>query len=454
VELILDNLGRIEHAEIEIRPLTVFVGENNTNKTWAAYCLYGLARHLTWGHSLPLSGKFGHGFLPVEPDGVAQTVERAIRATLDAAPKGADIAQFQVRRRDLIGAIDEPVRFVFEADRIRSLLRHQEELATGSRAALVLTPDELTARESAATIEINRPQRSVSVTLAAATSTLDYVWQGNRGDPESTVDAYVANVLRTLAFRALAPGKIIALPSERKALIATYNMLRPEFEHVLPRPVVEFVELLKTLENIAPAQQEIKLLDAVDHLEGSILKGNIRFHSVAAGVGLAYFLGTGGSLPMHAASSLVRALAGLDIYLRYWAQPGDLLIIDEPEMNAHPDAQFCITELLACLVNKGIRVVLTTHSPYVLDHLGTLVEASRLEGNARAGIVEKLRLKSPEALLEPEQLAVYRFGLDGKVTSIFDRTTRSIDASTFSDVGDAETNLFSDVLAAETRHGD
>jgi predicted ATPase len=157
---------------------------------------------------------------------------------------------------------------------------------------------------------------------------------------------------------------------------------------------------------------------------------------------------------MHAASSLVRALAGLDVYLRYWAQPGDLLVIDEPEMNAHPDAQLRITELLAYLVNKGVRVVLTTHSPYVLDHLGTLVEACRLEGDARTRIVRSLRLQSDEALLQPEQLAVYRFDLDGKVASVFDQETRVIDSSVFSDVGDAEANLFSEVLAAERRHGD
>jgi hypothetical protein len=276
VELILDKLGRIEHAELEIRPLTVFVGENNTNKTWAAYCLYGLARHLTWGHSPPLNGKFGHGFLPVEPDGIAQAVERAIRTTLDTVRQGASIAQFQVRRQDMIGALDEPVSFLFQADRIRDLLRLQEEQATGSRVALVLTPDELTSHEASATIEINRPQRSVAVSLAAAKSTLDYVWRGNRGDPESTVDDYVADVLRMLAFRALAPGKIIALPSERKALVATYKMLRPEFEQVLSRPVLEFVELLRTIENIASVQHEFKLLDAVDHLENSILGGNVR----------------------------------------------------------------------------------------------------------------------------------------------------------------------------------
>jgi hypothetical protein len=157
---------------------------------------------------------------------------------------------------------------------------------------------------------------------------------------------------------------------------------------------------------------------------------------------------------MAATSSLVRSLAGLDIYLRYWAQPGDLLIIDEPEMNAHPEAQLRITELLAHLVNNGIRVVLTTHSPYVLDHIGTLVEASRLEGDARAKIVKKLRLKDESALLAPDDLGVYRFDLDGKVTSIFDPETRAIEPSIFSDVGDAETNLFSEVLAAERHHGD
>ncbi len=141
------------------------------------------------------------------------------------------------------------------------------------------------------------------------------------------------------------------------------------------------------------------------------------------------------------------------MYLRYWAGPGDLLIIDEPEMNAHPDAQLRITELVAYLVNKGIRVVLTTHSPYVVDHLGVLVEASRLQGQARTGIVERLRLKTDEVLLNPQQLAVYRFDADGTVASIFDRDSCSLDPSTFSDVGDAEANLFSDVLEAERDRG-
>lgn len=45
------NLGVIEKAEIDLKPLTVFIGRNGTGKTWAAYTLasifgkYGFTRY-------------------------------------------------------------------------------------------------------------------------------------------------------------------------------------------------------------------------------------------------------------------------------------------------------------------------------------------------------------------------------------------------------------------------
>ncbi len=58
--------------------------------------------------------------------------------------------------------------------------------------------------------------------------------------------------------------------------------------------------------------------------------------------------------------------------LKYLAQ---LLIIDEPEMNLHPAAQAEITEFLCMLVNAGLYVLITTHSPYIVDHLSNLIHA-------------------------------------------------------------------------------
>jgi predicted ATPase len=46
VQLTVNNLGRLKEARLDIRPLTVFVGPNHTNKTWTAYSLYGIARNM------------------------------------------------------------------------------------------------------------------------------------------------------------------------------------------------------------------------------------------------------------------------------------------------------------------------------------------------------------------------------------------------------------------------
>jgi predicted ATPase len=36
------NLGVIKEAEVDLKPLTIFVGPNNAGKTWLAYALTGV----------------------------------------------------------------------------------------------------------------------------------------------------------------------------------------------------------------------------------------------------------------------------------------------------------------------------------------------------------------------------------------------------------------------------
>jgi predicted ATPase len=37
-----ENFGNIKEGEIELKPLTVFIGPNNTGKTYCAYSIYGI----------------------------------------------------------------------------------------------------------------------------------------------------------------------------------------------------------------------------------------------------------------------------------------------------------------------------------------------------------------------------------------------------------------------------
>ena len=40
------NLGKIKSGEIEVKPLTVFVGKNGVNKSYMAHVVYGVAETL------------------------------------------------------------------------------------------------------------------------------------------------------------------------------------------------------------------------------------------------------------------------------------------------------------------------------------------------------------------------------------------------------------------------
>jgi predicted ATPase len=45
--LAIENFGLIEKADITLRPLTIFLGENNTGKSYVAQLIYALTRSIT-----------------------------------------------------------------------------------------------------------------------------------------------------------------------------------------------------------------------------------------------------------------------------------------------------------------------------------------------------------------------------------------------------------------------
>jgi len=60
------------------------------------------------------------------------------------------------------------------------------------------------------------------------------------------------------------------------------------------------------------------------------------------------------------------------MYLRH-LKVGDTLILEEPEAHLHPAMQRRFTEEIVSWVRAGIRVILTTHSEWVLEELSTIV---------------------------------------------------------------------------------
>ncbi len=104
--------------------------------------------------------------------------------------------------------------------------------------------------------------------------------------------------------------------------------------------------------------------------------------------------------------------------------------VEEPEIHLHPKAQSRLVELLASLVRRGFRLVLTTHSLTVIYKLNNLVLASALGEETSAG------LPAPEVRLSPSQVGAYLFHTNGAVENIVDSETGFINEAPLGEIGD------------------
>ena len=81
-------------------------------------------------------------------------------------------------------------------------------------------------------------------------------------------------------------------------------------------------------------------------------------------------------LPLMSASSSVSELAPVSLFIRYYVHPDDLFIVEEPEAHLHPSAQLEISDILVQLVNAGVNVLITTHSDNILEQITNFIYAA------------------------------------------------------------------------------
>ena len=88
-------------------------------------------------------------------------------------------------------------------------------------------------------------------------------------------------------------------------------------------------------------------------------------------------------------------------------------------MNLHPESQVKLLEILAILVNAGVKVMLTTHSPYLMAHLNNLTLNDQHSEAVKKRQATSLYLKDPRAFLTMEQVSAYEMR-DNQLRSLKD----------------------------------
>ena len=414
------NLGPIKEADLELGDLTIIAGRNNTGKTYLAYALYGFLKRWQWW---PEAGSFLDAQASISGHSEVRNLLRVVAKT-GRVERAIDPHSVNQERKATMEVL---TRAFSEAGLARVFSSPRSKFDDAAITVEMLSPF--------------LPNQTPFELRSSSRRHRAYYRDNNIGfsvDPpptESIDEAESLSVLTCLYLFFLFPELRInpfLLSSERFGISLFYRELDFTKNHLFDLvqtmrdegdrsqsdlfllmdmmtsryalPVKDNIDYTRSIPDIRGAKSELsehKLPTELRRLTNAYYKSSgdsIELTSTARGPGRF-------SIPLHLASSSARGLSDLYFFLQHVASPNHLLIIDEPESHLDTNNQILMARLLVRCVHAGVKVLITTHSDYLVKELNNLIMLSR-DFDAKEDLLKKLKY-DPEDALDPGRIRAY-----------------------------------------------
>lgn len=404
----IKNIGMLDEAEFEVGDLTLICGENNTGKTYATYSLYGYLdfigdnpKPILFDLLLFVMNKYSD-FMEIQDDKMQISIEnfKNVLIYLSEILKG----NFKNTLLEVLaGKEDDVVNSVFEDD---LLLKFSSFIQSANNEEnLKKNFDFFKYSPTFELYEIN--DKTIIFNYKKSKERFDERMQYNMDVKRQKfwllLIAYIFSRLypRPFILSAERTGATMfqkELDVNKNEIVeqisrangknieeTVFNVLNARYSRY-PKPVKDNIYFVRELDEVAKQTSFIKRGEKENILHKEIIE---LLYQVVGGKyivspeGIEFAPGakqriTKGKFLVQRASSSVRSLLMLNYYVLHRAQVGDILMIDEPELNLHPKNQILIARLLALLVNAGIKVFITTHSDYIARELSNCIMLNNL----------------------------------------------------------------------------
>ncbi len=430
------NFGPIEAAEVDLRPLTVFVGESNTGKTYLAALIYALHQQF-WGFSqypwaeyivtnfrIILSSRDRYSQSEMQ-EIVQEMLEVIEKLNIPERPfKFSDLPK-EIRTLLNFGPIDlddftTNLERCFDLETVSKLIRFTDNNANEMNVSLSVHE-----RDQVCWTFETHAIGSANPTITGHINP-DMVLLKPKCKTEFHEISDIERLFRTIRNTQPRSGKSYYLPAARSGIMQSRDVLAtglikratrigidrfPEVS-TFSGMIGDFLEQIFDYKERDGSSKEIS--HVAEQLEMELLEGKIEVKRPTPEAYPEFLyrpVQAEDSLRMSHSSAMVSELAPLVLYLRGMVRQGDLLIIEEPESHLHPGAQTIIAKTLARLARAGVQVLITTHSNYLLQQISNLIREGELQKQGES-------TNESEDFLKAEEVGAWWFHKDKPVEEL------------------------------------
>lgn len=379
MKLNFENLGPIRQGTLQVNALTLLCGPNNSGKTYITNILYFLIRYrrndtLTLLRNalnemvinekecleLDILDLYNRSNFNLENSRFKRLLLKSLAITSDLHP-------------NLKLDFDMPFNQTWIEESIDSKLgRFHVKKESNSTKIKIKQISQATAEELAEGSMIKR-QRLLNgdrVTIRILTMDILSTAFGNRVFCLSAERSGLITFKNELEFYKKEVNKLL----EKLELSEPDEFFDQEFfARDYPESVEIGAHLLQDIPNIVRKNSKSKLLQKNPQLLillERITGGSYKLDEID---NLMFELNDDISLKVTEASTSIKSLAILWVWVCFIAREGSILLIDEPELNLHPKNQRLLARFISELVKAKVNVFITTHSDYLIREFNSLI---------------------------------------------------------------------------------
>lgn len=407
-KLVVENYGKIKSAEIEVAPLTLFVGDNNSGKSYLMSLLWGIERYGAEGligEKYPDTSE-ANGILKWLCEKMDIAVEKKY---LEVSLKEISCLLKSCLNNELMKNKDNFVKKIFnnrnveigkleieltELEKIKIILRINEEnemfeiySKTGFKISIMKE-----------TVELKDHHEEMILKKYLLLNLYSIILNIKMGE-EQLLD-------RSIYLPAARTGFMLTKDIINKVGRKNTFNLSEEKETIVPfiSPINHFLDIIGDLTTETIGKKN--LLSIVSDVECEMMYGTVEISSMPNKEVQYVPSGYKKGIPLRISSAVVTELSPLVLILKHNDKVKNFYY-EEPEMCLHPQLQSKMGKMIGRMVNSGIGMVITTHSDIILQHFNNMIKLAKREDCQ--GICEKLGYTDLD-LLKPEHVKIYQLG--------------------------------------------